>query len=69
MTALRDWYLTQAGATDPRARHAKFDDELMGQPGSVLFLPMRWAIPLGLLHNFGSSSMTPVEKLRDKAHG
>ena len=35
------------------------------------FHHMRWAT-LGLRHNMGSSSLTPVEKLRDKngeAHG
>ena len=72
MTILRDWYLVQAGATDPRARHAKFDDELMGQ--LIRFVSSHEVgHTLGLRHNFGSSSMTPVEKLRDKewlkAHG
>ncbi|TDW96269.1 zinc-dependent metalloprotease [Dinghuibacter silviterrae] len=65
MTLLHDWYLVQAGATDPRARHAKFDDELMGQ--LIRFVSSHEVgHTLGLRHNFGSSSMTPVEKLRDK---
>jgi hypothetical protein len=72
MTILRDWYLVQAGATDPRARQAKFDDELMGQ--LIRFVSSHEVgHTLGLRHNFGSSSKTPVEKMRDKewlsAHG
>ena len=31
MNLLRNWYLVQASPSDPRARKAKFDDELMGQ--------------------------------------
>ena len=72
MTLLHDWYLVQAGATDTCARHAKFDDELMGQ--LIRFVSSHEVgHTLGLRHNFGSSSMTPVEKLRDrewlKQHG
>ena len=65
MTILRDWYLVQAGATDPHARQAKFDDELMGE--LIRFVSSHEVgHTLGLRHNFGSSSKTPVEKLRDK---
>ena len=72
MTILRDWYMVQAGATDPLARKAKFDDELMGQ--LIRFVSSHEVgHTLGLRHNFGSSSKTPVEKMRDKewlaAHG
>ena len=65
MSLLHNWYIIQAGATDPRARKAKFDDELMGQ--LIRFVSSHEVgHTLGLRHNFGSSSMTPVEKLRDK---
>jgi hypothetical protein len=72
MSLLRDWYLVQAGATDPRARQAKFDDELMGQ--LIRFVSSHEVgHTLGLRHNFGSSSKTPVEKMRStewlKEHG
>ena len=72
MTVLHDWYLVQAGANDPRARHAKFDDDLMGQ--LIRFVSSHEVgHTLGLRHNFGSSNKTPVEKMRDKewlqAHG
>jgi len=65
MALLHNWYMIQAGATDPRARKARFDDELMGQ--LIRFVSSHEiGHTLGLRHNFGSSSMTPVEKLRDK---
>jgi hypothetical protein len=66
MNLLRDWYLIQTSAVDPRARKIKFDDELMGQ--LVRFVSSHEVgHTLGLPHNMGSSSATPVEKLRDKA--
>ncbi len=66
MNLLRDWYFIQCAPTDPRARKMKFDDELMGQ--LIRFVSSHEVgHTLGLRHNFGSSSSTPVEKLRDKA--
>jgi len=66
MQLVRNWYLIQAGAIDPRARKMEFDDELMGQ--LIRFVSSHEVgHTLGLLHNFGSSSTVPVEKLRDKA--
>lgn len=63
---LRNWYLIQTAAVDPRARKMKFDDELMGQ--LIRFVSSHEVgHTLGLAHNFGSSSSVPVEKLRDKA--
>jgi hypothetical protein len=65
MTLLHNWYMTQCGATDPRARKPKFDDELMGQ--LIRFVSSHEVgHTLGLLHNFGSSSQTPVDSLRNK---
>lgn len=66
MNLLRNWYFIQCAPTDPRARKMEFDDELMGQ--LIRFVSSHEVgHTLGLRHNFGSSSATPVEKLRDKA--
>ncbi len=66
MKLVHDWYLVQAAATDPRARTMKFSDDLMGD--LIRFVSSHEVgHTLGLLHNMGSSSKTPVEKLRDKA--
>jgi len=66
MKLLRDWYMIQAGAIDPRARKMVFDDELMGQ--LIRFVSSHEVgHTLGLPHNFGSSSGVPVENLRNKA--
>ena len=66
MQLLRDWYLIQASPSDPRARKAHFDDTLMGE--LIRFVSSHEVgHTLGLPHNMGASSATPVEKLRDKA--
>lgn len=66
MNLLRNWYFIQCSPLDPRARKMEFDDELMGQ--LIRFVSSHEVgHTLGLRHNFGSSSSTPVEKLRDKA--
>jgi len=66
MRLVRDWYLTQASPSDPRARKAEFDDELMGQ--LIRFVSSHEVgHTLGLPHNMGASAATPVEKMRDKA--
>ena len=65
MSLLRDWYLIQTAAVDPSARKKQFDDELMGQ--LIRFVSSHEVgHTLGLRHNMGASSATPVEKLRDK---
>ncbi|WP_295116333.1 zinc-dependent metalloprotease [uncultured Chitinophaga sp.] len=66
MQLLQKWYMLQAGAVDPRARKAVFDDALMGN--LIRFVSSHEVgHTLGLLHNYGASSTVPVEKLRDKA--
>ncbi|MEO7310949.1 MAG: zinc-dependent metalloprotease [Chitinophagaceae bacterium] len=66
MKLVRDWYMIQAGAIDPRARKMVFDDDLMGQ--LIRFVSSHEVgHTLGLPHNFGSSSGVPVENLRNKA--
>jgi hypothetical protein len=65
MSLLHDWYMVQASPNDPRARTMKFSDELMGT--LIRFVSSHEVgHTLGLRHNMGSSSLTPVEKLRDK---
>ncbi|HEY1202374.1 MAG TPA: zinc-dependent metalloprotease [Niastella sp.] len=65
MKLVHDWYMTQIGPLDPRAQHMKFDDELMGD--LIRFVSSHEiGHTIGLRHNMGASSMTPVEKLRDK---
>ena len=66
MKLLHDWYMIQTAAVDPRARKMEFDDELMGN--LIRFVSSHEVgHTLGLRHNMGSSSRTPVEKLREKA--
>jgi hypothetical protein len=72
MTLLHDWYMIQAAPNDVRARKMKFSDSLMGT--LIRFVSSHEVgHTLGLRHNMGSSSLTPVENLRDKkwveAHG
>ncbi|MBM3442991.1 MAG: zinc-dependent metalloprotease [Bacteroidetes bacterium] len=66
MKLVHDWYFVQTAAVDSGARHMTFDDDLMGN--LIRFVSSHEVgHTLGLRHNMGSSSMTPVEKLRDKA--
>ena len=66
MKLVHDWYMVQTAAVDPRARKMEFDDDLMGQ--LIRFVSSHEVgHTLGLRHNMGSSSRTPVEKLRNKA--
>ncbi|MFC0777006.1 zinc-dependent metalloprotease [Flavobacterium sp. HJSW_4] len=65
MKLVKRWYLIQAGPLDPRARKMHLDDELMGQ--LIRFVSSHEiGHTIGLRHNMGASSATPVEKLRDK---
>jgi hypothetical protein len=65
MSLLRNWYLIQTAAVDPAARTKNFDDKLMGE--LIRFVSSHEVgHTLGLRHNMGASSATPVEKLRDK---
>ncbi|MEY2638578.1 MAG: hypothetical protein RIR90_60 [Bacteroidota bacterium] len=66
MKLVHDWYMVQTAAVDPGARKMKYDDELMGD--LIRFVSSHEVgHTLGLAHNMGNSSKTPVEKLRDKA--
>jgi hypothetical protein len=60
----RDWYVTQAGAADPRAQKLPLPDDLMGE--LVAYVVTHEAgHSLGFPHNMKSSSLYPVDKLRD----
>lgn len=64
MSLLHNWYMVQAGAVDKRAQQMRFDDDLMGE--LIRFVcSHEVGHTLGLRHNMGASSATPVEKLRD----
>ncbi|AWK05719.1 zinc-dependent metalloprotease [Flavobacterium crocinum] len=65
MKLVQRWYMIQAGPLDARARKMHLDDELMGQ--LIRFVSSHEiGHTIGLRHNMGASSTTPVEKLRDK---
>jgi len=65
MKLVHDWYMVQVGAVDPRARKMVFDDELMGD--LIRFVSSHEVgHSLGLRHNMGASSQTPVALLRNK---
>jgi hypothetical protein len=67
MRLLHDWYMVQTAAVDPKARTNDFDDELMGK--LVRFVSSHEVgHTLGLRHNMGASSATPVEMLRNKEY-
>lgn len=66
MRLVHDWYFIQCAAVDPSARKMELSEELMGQ--LIRFVSSHEVgHTIGLRHNMGSSSRTPVEKLRDKA--
>jgi hypothetical protein len=66
MQLIHDWYLIQAGAVDDRTHTMHFDEELMGQ--LIRFVSSHEVgHTLGLRHNMGASSATPVDSLRNKA--
>ncbi|MGB6153993.1 MAG: zinc-dependent metalloprotease [Pricia sp.] len=64
MSLLHSWYMIQAGAVDERAQQMEFEDELMGE--LIRFVASHEVgHTLGLRHNMGASSATPVENLRN----
>lgn len=63
MDLLHHWYMIQAAPSDTGARKMVFDDALMGD--LIRFVSSHEVgHTLGLRHNFGSSSLTPVDSLR-----
>ncbi|MEK6768608.1 MAG: zinc-dependent metalloprotease [Gemmatimonadota bacterium] len=63
---VRNWYWTQAGATDPRASALPLPDSLMGEL-------VAWVVThevghsLGLRHNMIASGFYPVDSLRSRS--
>jgi hypothetical protein len=65
MELIHHWYFIQCSPLDTSARKMIYDNELMGQ--LIRFVSSHEVgHTIGLLHNYGSSSTVPVEKLRDK---
>jgi hypothetical protein len=68
----RNWYFTQVGPLDPRAKKLPLPDDLMGE---LLRFVVAHEVghTLGFQHNMKASSMYPFEKIRDaqwlKAYG
>ncbi|WP_373519670.1 zinc-dependent metalloprotease [Pricia sp.] len=64
MSLLHSWYMVQAGAVDERAQKMEFETGLMGN--LIRFVASHEVgHTLGLRHNMGASSATPVENLRN----
>ncbi len=61
----RDWYFSQAGAVDPRAKKLPLPDDLMGELVRYV-VAHEVGHTLGLPHNMKASSLYPFEKLRDR---
>jgi Met-zincin/Domain of unknown function (DUF5117)/Domain of unknown function (DUF5118) len=61
---LRDWYVTQVGPLDPRARKLPLPDELMGELIQMV-VTHEIGHALGFPHNMKASSLYPLDKLRD----
>lgn len=65
MELIHHWYFVQCAPVDTAARKMIYDNVLMGQ--LIRFVSSHEVgHTIGLLHNYGSSSSVPVEKLRDK---
>ncbi len=64
MRLQRDWYVTQAGAVDPRAHKLPLPDELMGELVAYV-VTHEVGHSLGFPHNHKASSLYPTNKLRD----
>ncbi|MEQ1898531.1 MAG: zinc-dependent metalloprotease [Vicinamibacterales bacterium] len=65
MNLVRDWYVVQVGALDPRARHLPLPDDLMGRLVQMV-VTHEVGHTLGLQHNLKASAMYPAAKMRDK---
>ncbi|HEX6465544.1 MAG TPA: zinc-dependent metalloprotease, partial [Vicinamibacterales bacterium] len=64
MNLVRDWYFTQAGPLDSRAKTLPLPDELMGRLIEYV-VSHEVGHTLGFQHNMKSSATVPAAKLRD----
>ena len=62
----RNWYFTQVGALDPRARRWPFPDSLTGRLVQYI-VAHEVGHTLGLRHNMKGSSLYPFDSLRSRA--
>lgn len=65
MNLARDWYFTQVGPLDPRAKKLPLSDELMGQLIEYV-VAHEVGHTLGFQHNMKASSTYPADKIRDR---
>ncbi len=65
MNLNRDWYWTQVGALDPRARKLPFPDSLQGRLMEYV-IAHEIGHSLGFPHNMKASSLYPVDSVRSK---
>lgn len=66
MNLVRDWYVVQVGALDPRAKLLPLPDDLMGRLVQMV-VTHEVGHTLGLQHNMKASAMYPAASVRDKA--
>jgi len=65
MNLNRDWYWTQVGALDPRAKKLPFPDSLQGRLMEYV-IAHEIGHSLGFQHNMKASSLYPVDSVRSK---
>jgi len=65
MNLNRDWYWTQVGALDPRAKKLPFPDSLQGRL-MMYVIAHEIGHSLGYAHNMKASSLYPVDSIRSK---
>ncbi|MEP6589828.1 MAG: zinc-dependent metalloprotease [Gemmatimonadota bacterium] len=65
MNLNRDWYWTQAGAVDPRARKLPFPDSLAGRLMEYV-VAHEIGHSLGFQHNMKASALYPADSIRNR---
>jgi hypothetical protein len=65
MNLNRDWYWTQVGALDPRARKLPFPDSLAGRLMQYV-ITHEIGHSIGFQHNMKASALYPIDSIRNK---